>query len=180
MPKTIISIILLGLSLVLGVIFVWPHYQKLIGVQLKVDHKKLEIKNLDEYYQGLSSLSKKLDEHQDGIARVDSALSNNPPLPSLLRLLQKTSSENGTILGENSSFSIEPFPERFGIQEIHGSLELSGSYPSLENFLRALEKSSRLITVDNISFSVSQKKEGEIAEISEIIKFTLGIKTYSY
>lgn len=180
MPRIFISFILLGISLVLGIIFLWPHYQELDNLQIKIDNKKQEIQNRDKYYKELSSLSEKLDEYQEELVKIDSALPSEFSMPSLLKFLQKIAPENGLILTTVSSFSIQPSPQRMDIKEIQGSLKLSGSYPSLKNFLKALEKSARLIEVDSISFSVSQKKEDETVEISEIFNFQLEIKTNSY
>lgn len=180
MPRILISFILFGISLVFGVIFFWPRYQELDSLQVQIENKRQEIKNQDKYYQELSLISKELDEHQEELTKINSALSFNPPLPSLLKYLQKVAPENGLILASISSFSIQPLPERADIKEIQGSLKLSGSYPSLKNFLKTLEKSARLIEVDSVSFSVFQKKEGETVEISEIFNFSLSIRTKSY
>ena len=59
------------------------------------------------------------------------------------------------------------------IKEINMSLSLSGTYSAFKDFLRALEGSSRMIEVENISFSASEK-------ISEPISFSVRIKTHSY
>jgi len=179
MPKIFISLILLGLSLVLGVIFLWPRYQEINNLQIEIGYIEQEIENRDKYYQQLADISKELEKHQEELAKIDSALPSEFSAPALLKFLQKVAPENGLILTTVSSFSVQPSPQKADIKEIQGSLELSGSYSSLKNFLKALEKSARLIEVDSISFSTSQKKEGEIVEISEIFNFQLGIKTNS-
>lgn len=180
MPRIFISFILLGISLVLGVIFFWPRYQELDNLRVQIENEKQEIQNQNEYYQELSLISKELDKHREELTKIDSALSLNPPLLSLLKYLQKIAPENGLILTGISSFLTKPIPERADIKEIQGSLKLSGSYSSLKNFLKTLEKSARLIEVDSISFSASQNKEGETVEISEIFNFSLSIRTKSY
>lgn len=177
MPKISISFILLALSLTVGVIFLWPRYQEMDNLQIKIANMEQEIQNLDKYYQQLSAISKKLDEHQEELTKIDSALPSEFSAPSFLRFLQKVAPENGLILTSAGPFSAQPLSQKADIKEIQGSLELSGSYSSLKNFLKALEKSARLIEVDSISFSVPKTEEGEI---SEIFNFQLGIKTYSY
>ena len=177
MPKILISFILLGFSLVLGVFFLQPKYKEMETTQTNITNKEQEIKNLDKYYKELTFISEILDKHPQELAKIDSALPTNPPLPSLLKFLQKITSENGLILTSINFASAEPTVGTTNIKEIQASLELSGSYSSLKNFLKVLEKSSRLIEVDNISFSVSQDKGGNI---SEILKFSLSIRTKSY
>jgi len=181
MPRILISFILIGLSVIFGVLFLWPRYQELNNLWAQIKNKELEIQYQNEYYQELNSLSQKLEERQEGLAKIDSALPSKPRLPSLLKFFQKTASENGLILTSAGEFSIKSLPEA-NLKEIQNSLNLSGSYPALKNFLRALEKSARLIEVDSISFSASRLPATPgvpEARISEIFNFQLKIKTYS-
>lgn len=183
MPKIFISIILLGLTLFLGVVFLWPQYQQLHNFQLQVKHTETEIQYQEEYYEDLSSISQKLEEYSEGITKTDSALPSNPRLLSLLKFLQDTTSENGLILGNINPFSISPSSGKDNIQEIKSSLSLTGSYSALKNFLAALRKSARLIEVENISVlslpSLPISGETEIG-VSDVLSFKLTIKTNSY
>jgi len=188
MPRIFISIILIGLALILGVIFLWPSYQELNNLQVKIANKEMEIRYEDEYYEELSSISETLKEYQGELEKIDSALPTDQPLPSLLRYLQKATSENGIGL-TNIALSIEPVKANARIKEIQGSLSLSGSYPALKNFLKVLEKSARLIKVDSISLSASASPffpgfpsgPGELeGGISEIFNYQLSIITHSY
>ena len=58
------------------------------------------------------------------------------------------------------------------LKETELSFRVSGNYPSFKNFLLVLEKSSRFIEIENISFIFS-KKEGSWG-------FDLKIKVYSF
>jgi len=58
------------------------------------------------------------------------------------------------------------------IKEMNFELGLSGSYSSFKNFLSILERSSKLIEIEKISFSVGEKEKPW--------DFNLGIKVYSY
>lgn len=187
MPKILISIILFGLSIFLGVIFLWPQYQELHNLQLKIQNIDLDIRYEEEYYEELSFISKQIDDYQKEISNIDSALPFNPSKPSLLRFLQKITSENGLILTNVGSFSVKPLSVEANTKEIQTSLGLVGSYPAFKNFLAVLEKSARLIEIDNISFSTSRflpvpgvpgEAESEIP--SDIFSFQLNIRTNSY
>jgi len=70
-------------------------------------------------------------------------------------------------------FTVIPFKGFPRIQETVFSIEVAGSYDSLKNFLSVFEKSSRLIEVENISFSKPEKEE-------ESFTFNLKLKTYSH
>ncbi len=172
MSRTLITAICLGLTLILGIFFLWPKYQSFKNLQLQLKNKEIEFRYQDEYYQELFSLSEKLKEFETELSNIDSALPSNLSLPSLYNFLQKTSSENGLILNSIGSFSLSRLPERTNIQLISIPIEVSGSYPSLKNFLKALEKSTRIIEVDGISFSSPEERE--------LFGFKLGVKTHSY
>lgn len=172
MPRTLIIAICLGLTLILGILFLWPKYQNFKNLQLQLENKKTEIRYRGEYYQELFSLSEKLKEFETELQNIDSALPSDPSLPPFYNFLQKASSENGLILKSIGSFSLSFLPGKTNIRLISIPIEVSGSYSSLKNFLRTLEKSARIIEVDGISFS----SPGE----GELFSFKLGVKIHSY
>ena len=172
MPRTLIIAICLGLTLILGILFLWPKYQDFKNLQLQLKNKETEFRYQDEYYQELFSLSEKLKEFETELSNIDSALPSDLSLPSFYNFLQKASSENGLIFNSMGSFSLSFLPGKTNIQVISIPIEVSGSYSSLKNFLKTLEKSARIIEVDGISFS--SPAEGEL------FGFTLGVKIHSY
>jgi len=173
MNRPIIIAVCLFLTLVLGTFLIWPEYQE-FGVQKsKIWQKEGELQNLKEHLLELEALSRELERYQVELSKIDSALPAEFFLPSLLNYIQKTASENGLILKSFGPVSSTPFKAREKIKEFHLSLELSGSYSAFKNFLSDLEKSARLIEVENISFSSPQEEEKPFS-------FSIGIKVYSY
>lgn len=172
MPRILIIAASLGLTLILGILFLWPQYQNLQNIQLKLENKETELINRDKYYQNLFSLSEKLREFETELSMIDSALPSEIFLPSLYHFFRETSSENGLILTNITTTSSPSLPGRENIQVISISIEVSGSYSSLRNFLKALEKSARIIEVNNVSFN----SPGE----EELFNFQLKLQTYSY
>ena len=172
MPRNLISGILFSLAILLGILLVWPNYQKLDNLWLQVERKEADLRNTEEYYKRLSLLSERLKEFEPELAKIESALPSGPSLPSLYNFLQRTVSENGLILQRIGDSSTKAFSVKPELKETSDSFNLSGSYSSFKNFLIALEKSSRMIKVENISFSSS--KEGEI------FNFDIALKTHSY
>jgi len=178
-----IAIFFLVISLI-GVFLVWPKYQELKNFSEEIKAKETEFGYIENYFQKLNQLSQELEKYETQISKIDFALSSNSSLTllSLVNFLQSASSQNGLIFKELSSFSItspkppagtptpesQPLPK---IKEISLGFEVSGSYFALKNFLRTIEKSAKLIEVENVSFSI--EKEG-------LSPFSLDIKTYSY
>ena len=177
MPRTFISFILIGISIFLAVIFVWPKYQNFNNLKIEIFNKEQEIKYEEEYQKEVVRISQKLDERQAEIEKIDSALPADLSLPALLKFLQKITSENGLILTQAALIPAKPIEGISNTREIQGNLAVSGSYSSLKNFLTALENSSRIIDVDSINLSANPKKT---SESSDIFSFQIKIRAYSY
>lgn len=176
MPKALIGAILIAITLFLGVIFLWPNYQKYQNLRTEIKYKEIEIGNEAKYYEKLKSLSESLANQKDEVEKLNSALPSGPAMvPDLFKFLQKTSSENGLVVKEISTSLAKKAVDNPAISDILLKIKLYGSYSSFKNFLQALENSSRLIEVETISFS-SPKKEDE----SQLFTFDVGIKAHSY
>jgi Tfp pilus assembly protein PilO len=171
MPKIFVIGVCLFLTIVLGIFLLWPKYQDLSELKLEIFKKKLEIQSQEDYLLNLQEASRKLEERQNVLAKIDSALPPDSSLPVLFNFFQKASSESGLVLGDFGKIAISP-EEKLSPREITLNLFLSGPYPAFKNFLYALENSARLIEVENISFSTPLEED--------IFSFQLGIKVHSY
>lgn len=157
------------LTLILGLVLIYPQYQELTLVKEKIEEKKTELQSKEEYLSNLQKTSEKLNQYETELSVLDSALPSDPSLPSLFAYLQKTASENGLILKEMSPATSLPSE---GPQETRIHIKMTGLYPSLKTFLTDLENSARMIEVDSVYFA-SPKKEGPF-------DFEIEIKVYSY
>ncbi|MFQ6049966.1 MAG: type 4a pilus biogenesis protein PilO [Candidatus Paceibacterales bacterium] len=160
------------LLLSFGLIFtlIWPKYRNLVSLNEEISKKEFEVESQEKYFQELQQTSEELKKYETSLSKIDSALPQKPFLPELLNFLQKTSSQSGLSLQ-----GISPFPTVFvggrRTRETRINLILSGGYSEFKNFLSVLEKSARLIEVENISFIFPG--EGPFT-------FNLTIKVYSY
>ncbi|MBU0476410.1 type 4a pilus biogenesis protein PilO [Patescibacteria group bacterium] len=201
MPRPFIITIIILSVLVSGVFIIWPEYQELTDSRRKIEEKKAEVEIKKEYFSHLSEVSQNLEEYSEELSKINSALPNNPSIPALFDFLQKAASQNGLVLKNIGSFSLisqkpaqqsAPKPGEIAVSnfpasraevkmtEIYLDISLSGSYSSFKNFLSTLEKSSRLIEVENISFSsLQEQKQGQINN-NATSSFNLKIKTQSY
>ncbi len=173
--------------LILGIFFLYPKYQNLQLLRTEASQKEFELQYKEEYFTRLKDIGKELEQYQEGLSKIDSALPDALSLPALFDFFQKTTSENGLLL-ENINFSSvskssssrkaqEVFQESLsGVQGICFSLDLSGSYSAFQNFLLALEKSARLWEPESFSFSLKLDEEQETPNFS----FNLHLKTHSY
>lgn len=186
MSKLILIIGCFLLIALIGLFLIWPKYQKLSTLKLEIESKETELRYVEEYFAKLNKLSQELKEYESQLSKIDFALpsDSSSTVISLINFIQRASSQNGLIVKNLKSFSISlpksPAPTPGSpqtqppsrIKEISLDFETSGSYFALKNFLNALEKSAKIIEVENVSFSTKEKEETP--------SFDLKIKTYSY
>ncbi len=185
MSKSIAIVILLISILVIGTFLIWPKYQDLRSLQLEIGKKRVELQYKEKHISNLQEVSEELKKYKTELSKIDSALPFNPSLPSLFNFLQKASSQNGLIFRNVDSFSMTTpkekptVPTQPGIKEISLNLGVSGSYSAFRNFLSTLEKSARLIKIENISFSSPEEKL-TVPTQETPFDFDLSIRVYSY
>ena len=162
------------LSFFLLIFPVFPKYQTLNVFKKEVLEKQEEFHSQEKYFETLQNASEELKKYETSLSKIDSALPQNPSLPELLNFIQKASSQAGLSLKGISPAVTLPYKKEKGeIKETRINFLLVGSYPDFKNFLSILEKSARLIDVENISFSLPKEKEG-------LFNFAITIKVYSY
>ena len=154
MTNRLVSIaIFLFVSLVLSITLLWPKYQNLQRTRIKIEEKRNDLQNREEYFSQLSQLSHELQKYQASLSKVDSSLPPSISLPDLYYFLQKASEQSGLALTGVSQVSTNTLGKNTNMKAHSISLSLSGSYPALKSFISILEKSARLIEVEHISFS---------------------------
>ena len=174
-----ITLLALLVVILLGAVILWPKFQELKIIQKNIEEKKAELQSKKEYFSKLNEIKIELGKYEEELSKINSALPENPSLPTFFNFLQKTSSQTGLVLKEVGAFSVSPSKDFPNLQETTLSLKLLGSYSSFKDFLSTLEKSARLIETENISFSSPEAKPGAEEE-KEPFAFNLKLKTYSY
>jgi len=198
--KPIVSIIILTVNLILIFLFVIPKYKESIELQKSVAQKQAEYNVKGDYYIKLLSTVKSIDERQDLLQKIDSALPSNFSLAPIVYFIQKKSIESQlTIKSITFSGGHDTLPINFneqvgnssgknggtGIKSIILTVNLSGSYQGLKLFLYSLERSARLFQVENISFvpvgiSSPQGSGTSVLDQARTYDFKLEIKTFTY
>ena len=171
--------ILFFLIFFIGIYFLLPKYQGFLELKDEISEKELQLQQRKNYFSKLKQFSAKLEEYQESINKISSALPGEFSLASLLNFFQRKSSESGLVLKSLSQASAPQKPKekkeeervRSRIKTNYLNFTLRGSLSSFENFLSDIEKSARLIEVENISLQA----KGE-----ELPEFTLLLKIYSY
>ena len=188
--KLLITIILFGLSFIIGLVFCFPKFQEMRVAQKELESKETELEQKKAYFEEIDILSEKLKQYPDELAIIDFALPDDFSLPFLFDFFEKIVSRNGLFLTNISQSSGSQQNSRSSrssanpeisekaesgntLKENRTGLSLSGSYSAFKNFLYSMEKSARLIEVENASFSLPQDK-------TSAFNFNITAKTNSY
>jgi Tfp pilus assembly protein PilO len=148
-----------------------PKYEGLSSLDQEIFEKDIEFRSQEEYIRELEEIAKGLNEKEDEILKIDSALPQGSDIPDLLNFLQKTASQSGLMLEKvTPRYNLPGEGEKLAITQIN--FVLNGDYSNFKDFLSVIEKSARLIEVDTIGFSYPTR--------GGPFNFNVGIKAYSY
>ena len=166
MKKNIIaSFIIIIISLIFLQVGVLPNYSqyKRLHSQWKINQQTLQDKQ--QYYSQLFTLEQKLDSYQTSVAKISSALPIGPDAPDIYQFIQAKASENGLIVRSLGGLSFGKSAEsNMGTISFGGTAE--GSYESLTNFLKVVERSSRLINVKVVRLQTRESKGEQATTIT--------------
>ncbi|UZE93305.1 MAG: type 4a pilus biogenesis protein PilO [Candidatus Nealsonbacteria bacterium] len=151
-------VITFSLSLLLIFALLLPEYRALNYLKQNIFKKDFELRSYEKHFQELQGILDEIKEKQESFLKIESALPKDSSLTELLNLFQKTASRSGLIL-ERVSPGSTPSTEEEKIKTRKINLFLKGDYSDFKNFLSIIERSTRLIEVDNISFSYSEGKK---------------------
>ena len=188
--KLFITIILFGLSFIIGLVFCFPKFQEMRVAQKELESKETELEQKKAYFEEIDILSERLKQYPDELAIIDFSLPDDFSLPFLFDFFEKITSRNGLFLTninqlsgsqQNSrssrSFAKPEISEEAesgnNLKESRTALSFSGSYSAFKNFFYSTEKSARLIEVESVSFSLPQDK-------ISVFNFNITVKTNSY
>jgi Tfp pilus assembly protein PilO len=158
------SIFFILISVLLFFLYISPKRTSLSVLNSQLLQKRQEFETLERYFQEISKTSEKLKNYQEEISKIDSALPEDPSIPSFFNFLQKSSSQSGLLLENIGSVSVK---EEGKLKKWTTNLRLKGDYPSFKNFISILERSARLIRIEKISLS----SEEETPSYNLIISF---------
>lgn len=154
MKKKIFIPILLFAVLIVAVYLVLPQYQKYRANKEEINLKNSQLAKTEEYFTNLQKIKDDLAKYKKSLEKIEAGLPKDISLPFLLNFFSKKSSENGLFiksmaLGQEAPNEKEESSQK--TQDAYFVLEVSGTYPSLKNFVKNLENSSRLVEIETIS-----------------------------
>jgi len=174
-------VIALAIFVIILLVFflVMPEYKTFTSLQTQLGEKTAEYNAEFDYYSAISKTYFELQSRQDDVNKIDNALPQDSNIGEAIYFLQKTAKADGLVLKNLSLSKSSAKASAVGtaynlsdsVKDITFSINLSGNYASLENFIISLEKSSRLFEVTSIVFDSASGPP---------YNFNLQVKTHSY
>jgi len=173
---TTLILILIFAFATAGVYFLWiPKYEEYKDSNQMLKSKLGEFERKSAYLSDIEAKLSALSDYNEELQKINAAI----PVydfseVSLLAFIQKVSSENGMVLknidtalqqDKNSSArqslgNSTESPGAWKIRSFVFNAEVSGSYSSFKDFIKAIYMNSRMVEVDSITFA-SADKEGK-------------------
>lgn len=194
MKKLVFVPLLFFASFLFVLYLVVPNYTQSSVLQKRVDQKTQELAEKQAYFSRIKEIADNLTQYQEFLDKIEKALPQEVSLASLLSFFQTKALSSGLIMenispiqetkqapqaktGEGGEGETAEEPEE-KIKETRFRLAVTGPFASLNDFLYALEKSSRLIEVESIYFKEGKLGGEEGGPIT--FDFDLVVKVYSY
>lgn len=175
------NVILAGLIIVGFMFLLFPLYEKVGGLKAKLEKRSEELQNKEKYFSKLNKLKQQLDGFKEEVVKIESSLPQEADILDVVNFISSLSSRNGLIMKSVTISKASQTAETKGVvKRTSLNIGLSGSYEALKNFLSELQKSSRLIEVDSISFESTPKQERSRGEVNNFLEFNIAISFPSY
>ncbi len=148
----------------------WNDSQAALAIQ------KQNQTNLDDRKQLSANLEKLIGQYNErvnDIAFFGKSVPVGENMPELLVGLEALASENNLVF---AGANFKPKEFKGGFKTLILEVKLKGSYPALQNYLKAMEKSLRLLDIVAVSFT--GVSPGQLQANANNLEFTVTINTY--
>ncbi len=168
MSKILILLFLVSYIVSLSLSTLLPQYRKIKELQKELANKELILETREQYVGQLEESSRKIDEHEEELVKMDYAMPSNPDTSYILEFLNEAVFETGMIFRDIKDLSrTVDRGEESPARQVEVSFRLTGTYDSFLDFLDKVEKTARLIEITSISFvgeNLEEEQEREIIE----------------
>lgn len=164
MNRLLFATILFFICFLALVYILIPKYFVFADLKKEILEKQNELQKKQIYFSNLQKMSKQSSQYQEALEKINSATPNSLSIASLLNYFQIKSLENGLFLrnasksADDVSFTQTKEPKEAELKQALFNLDLIGDFYALTNFLKAIEKSSRMIEMQKIDIKLSDQE----------------------
>ena len=160
------------LSLLLIFVLVLPSYNNLGDLNNQVFEKEISLQSQQEYFEELESVAERIEDQEESFEKIRSAIPKGNDPANLMNYFQRSASKAGVSM-ENISPALAASAQEKKIHASKINVIIAGEYPAFKKFLAIIEKSSRLIEVEDISFQSPREED-------DPFRFNISTKVYYY
>ena len=164
------------ISFVLLFTFALSKYQDFQNYRIELSQRKIDLENRQEYFKNIDYLQAELEKYEPELAKIDSSLPVAPSAPAMLDFFQKTASQNSLVFKNIEFNKTTIVSERPYLLKKEIAIIVESPYEAFRKFLLDIEKSSRLIQVESLTFSLPETKDIFIFNLVVSINFLPEVK----
>jgi len=160
------------LSLLLIFVLVLPASNDLSNLNNQIFEKQISLQSQQEYFWELEDIAERVEDQEESLEKIRSAIPKGADLANLMNYFQKSASKAGVSI-ENVSPALIASTKEKKVRASRVNLIIAGEYPDFKSFLAIIEKSSRLIEIEDVSFQSPNEQD-------DPFKFNISTKVYYY
>lgn len=176
-PATTVILFIAGLAIIF--FSVVPRYQEYTYLESKLPEVQAQYADRLNYYKQLTNTISKIESDGDFLKKMSSALPQTDSTSEIINFLQNETAKDHLNI-QAISFSKTSEPANTNIKNIGFVVDLSGEYANFKNFIHALDTSSRLFEIVNISFESQIPSEGSSSPDQSGKYYKVEVMTHSY
>ncbi|MCH7605021.1 type 4a pilus biogenesis protein PilO [Patescibacteria group bacterium] len=171
--RTTIGGILIGASVIIGVVILWPMYQEFMVLQQNIESKRAILDEKESYIDKLVILERELKNYSAEVEKIDAAIPETRGIPALFHFIQGMTSTSGLVLRSIGASEIKDAFPNSDIVVTLVSIQTNGSYAALKEFLKQARVSAEMVEITSLSFGEPGTDTGEF-------NYTISLQIYSY
>jgi len=174
--KFIVASILFAINAVVLFVFVIPQYHESKELEVIAKSKEESYENQMDHRQKILAALSQIESRTETLSKVENALPSEFAFAPIVYFLQTKAGESDLAVNSLTFSKSTQKNAQTETEEVRFTVMVSGRYQAFKQFLSAVEKSSRLFEVENISFN---SLSGQVS-LLENYTFAVEIKTHAY
>jgi len=119
--------------------------------------RQAELISHQEYFKNLDYLQAELKKYEPELIKVNASLPPDPFVATLFDFLQRIASQDGLVLKRIDSDQNSLVSDKFSLFKKEIAIIVDSPYSAFRKFILDIEKSSRLIQIESLSFALPEK-----------------------
>ncbi len=152
-----LTITFFAVSLGLGIFLLNPAFQGYGDTRENVDVRSEELVNIMHYVSEMQVVRENINKYADELEMLKSVFPEDHDAPGLFFFIQNVIDKHNLEGDGIASYTVSAFEGNPRISKVSFSLDLTGGYQEIQNFLTEIERVIRIIKINNIDISYVER-----------------------